>query len=104
MIACYSAEIWCDGIECYEYGSGLARDLRTHERNLLEVGWTKDGDAYFCPRCSEKRTKEGATQTVGISGASSAMQAGGMPRRDQHLPDAPSRSRLLAAGEKNISR
>ena len=33
---------------------------------------------------------EVATQTVGISGASAAMQAGGRPRRDQNLPDATS--------------
>ena len=33
---------------------------------------------------------EVATQTVGISGASAAMQAGGRPRRDQNLPNATS--------------
>ena len=33
---------------------------------------------------------EVATQTVGISGASAAMRVGGMPRWDQHLPDATS--------------
>ena len=50
-----------------------------------------------------------ATQTVGISGASAAMQAGGMPRRDQHLPDATSPELLaeiamLRASESQLAR
>ena len=52
---------------------------------------------------------EVATQTVGISGASAAMQAGGMPRRDQHLPDATSPELLaeiamLRASESQLAR
>ena len=63
MIA-FRVEIWCDG--CGRHcGPGIANDdIRALEPLALDLtefagfaGWTIDGAAHWCPRCTHLRTR-----------------------------------------------
>ena len=71
MIA-YRVELWCSG-DCF---TRFLQTLPTHDLsklpqlalNLTAIatrgGWTPDGTAMFCPRCTRQRKDEDQAQSV----------------------------------------